>query len=177
MGSIDYDESGGVIFSGTSELQGRIRVFANNTAIGEQSVDASGRWFYRGSSIDRARMVALFSTILRREEGGYFLVTPHEKLRIEVEDAPCVVQLLEVSGTGDQQDLQFTDNAGNRFTVDREHKLWVEHSDDESRPYCIVRNNLTALLARPVYYQLADLITEVDSRSGVYSSGVFFPLD
>ena len=140
-------------------------------------IDASGRWFYRGSSIDRARMVALFSTILRREEGGYFLVTPHERLRIEVEDVPFVVQLLEVTGIGEQQNLQFTDNAGNRFTAGRDHKLWVEHNDDESRPYCIVRHNLAALLARPVYYQLADLMMEFDSRSGVYSDGVFFPLD
>ena len=140
-------------------------------------IDASGRWFYRGSSIDRARMVALFSTILRKEEISYFLVTPHEKLRIEVEDVPFVVQLLEISGSGEQQNLLFTDNAGNRFTADKQHKLWVEHNKDESRPYCIVRNNLAALLARPVYYQLADLITEQNSRTGVYSGGVFFPLD
>jgi len=44
MGAIDYDESGGVIFAGTSDLSGRVRVFANNTAIGEAAVDGRGRW-------------------------------------------------------------------------------------------------------------------------------------
>jgi hypothetical protein len=140
-------------------------------------IDSVGHWYYRGSRIERARMVALFSTILRLDGEDYYLVTPHEKLRVEVEDVPFVVQLMEVTGSGADQQLRFTDNTGNRFTAGSQNKLWIAHDDNESKPYCIVRDNLAALLARPVYYQLADLIVEVDSQNGVYSDGVFFPLE
>ena len=140
-------------------------------------IDSVGHWYYRGSRIERARMVALFSTILRRESDNYYLITPHEKLRVVVEDVPFVVQLMEVTGRGTAQQLRFTDNTGNRFTAGSQNKLWIAHGDNESKPYCIVRDNLAALLSRPVYYQLADLIVRVNSQIGVYSDGVFFPLD
>ncbi len=140
-------------------------------------IDSAGRWHYRGSEIERARMVALFSTILRLDGDDYFLVTPQEKLRVDVEDVPFVVQLMEVTGSGADQRLSFTDNTGNRFTAGSENRLWVEHDANESKPYCIVRENLAALLARPVYYQLAELIVDVNTQSGVYSDSVFFPLE
>ena len=142
----------------------------------DMRIDAGGRWFYQGSPIERPRMVALFSTILRRDGDEYFLVTPVEKLRITVEDVPFVVQLMEVTGADTDQRLHFTDNVGNQFLAGPDHRLWIEHSKDESRPYVIVRDNLAALLSRPVYYQLAELISERDGRAGVYSDGEFFLL-
>ncbi len=142
----------------------------------DMRIDAAGRWFYNGSAIDRIRMVALFSTILRRDGEEYFLVTPVEKLKIVVEDVPFVAQLLEVSGSGRDQCLRFTDNVGNCFTADKDHRIWIDHQSNESRPYVIVRDNLAALLARPVYYQLAELIEDSVQGTGVYSGGAFFPL-
>lgn len=139
-------------------------------------IDDRGTWFYHGSAIERARMVALFSTILRKDDDDYFLVTPAEKLRIVVEDVPFVALLLEVAGVGDSQELRFTDNVGHQFIADKAHRVWVEHSQIESRPYVIVRDNLAALLARPVYYQLAELMVETGQGTGVYSCGEFFPL-
>lgn len=44
MGPIDYDDSGGVIFSGTTEEEGRVRIFAGPQQIGETRVGAGGRW-------------------------------------------------------------------------------------------------------------------------------------
>lgn len=142
----------------------------------DMRIDRAGRWHYNGSSIERARMVALFSTILRREGEGYCLVTPHEKLRIEVENVPFVAQLMSVSGTGKKQQLEFTDNVGNVFTAGEGHRLWMAPFADQSMPYVIVRDELPALLARPVYYQLAELITEENEVSGVWSGGKFFAL-
>jgi hypothetical protein len=139
-------------------------------------IDDRGTWYYHGSAIDRARMVALFSTLLTKEDGEYFLVTPVEKLRITVEDVPFVALLLEVSGSGDRQCLGFTDNVGNQFVAGRDHRIWIDHRTNESRPYVIVRDGLAALMARPVYYQLAELVVESAQGCGVVSDGVFFPL-
>lgn len=142
----------------------------------DMRIDRTGQWHYHGSTIERARMVALFSTILRRDGEDYFLVTPHEKLRIEVEHVPFVAQLMSVSGAGQAQQLEFTDNVGNVFTAGEEHRLWMAQFDGQTMPYIIVRDKLPALLSRPVYYQLAELITEKDQASGVWSGGVFFAL-
>lgn len=142
----------------------------------DMRIDRTGRWHYNGSSIERARMVALFSTILQREGDTYFLVTPHEKLRIEVENVPFVAQLMSVTGEGHAQQLEFTDNVGNVFSAGEGHKLWMGQFDGQSMPYIIVRDKLPALLSRPVYYQLAELICEEEQGSGVWGGGVFFPL-
>jgi len=142
------------------------------------NINRQGEWFYRGSKIERTRMVALFSTILLREDDSWFLVTPQEKLQITVEVAPFIAELMEVTGTGESQSLKFTDNTGNRFTADNDHHLWISYPDTgEPLPMVIVRRNLPALLCRAVYYQLAELMTEKDSVPGVWSEGVFFKLD
>jgi len=140
-------------------------------------IDRKGDWYYQGSPIERKRMVALFSTILWREENTYFLKTPSEKLEIEVDLAPFTAVLMDVTNEGESQSLTFTDNTGNRFTANNDLRLWMEKSDNnEPHPFVTVRRNLPALLSRAVYYQLADLIVEKDSAAGVWSDGVFFRL-
>lgn len=140
-------------------------------------IDRQGNWHYGGSKIERKRMVALFSTILWREKECYFLKTPYEKLKITVEIAPFIAVLLDVEGSGESQSLIFTDSTGNRFTADHEHKLWLsENATGEPVPLVIVRRDLPALLSRAVYYQLAELIVEHSNTVGVWSEGVFFPL-
>jgi len=141
-------------------------------------IDRLGDWYYHGSKIERKRMVALFSTILWREQDSYFLKTPQEKLAIEVEVAPFIAVLLDVEGEGESQSLCFTDNTGNRFKADSNHNLWLTESEaGEPEPLVIVRRDLPALLSRAVYYQLAELIVEYNNAAGVWSEGVFFPLD
>jgi len=139
-------------------------------------IDRGGAWYYDGSKIERQRMVALFSTVLRREGDQYFLVTPAEKLQIEVEDAPFIALLLEVTGQGDTQQLNFTDNCGNQFTADQDHPVWMAEKSGEQLPYVVVRENLPAIIARSVYYQLADLVDDRDGVLGVWSAGHFFAL-
>src|SRR6188768_1323819 len=72
-----------------------------------------GTWYHEGSPIGRPAMVRLFSTILRREpDGGFVLVTPAEKLDIEVEDAPFVAVELKSEGEGRDRSLAFRLNTG-----------------------------------------------------------------
>jgi hypothetical protein len=136
-----------------------------------------GTWFHEGSPIGRAAMVRLFSTILRREpDGGYVLVTPVEKLDIEVEDAPFVAVELRAEGAGEAARLAFRLNTGDLLTAGPAHPLRFEADGDTLRPYLHVRAGLEALVARPVWYELAERALESDPP-GLWSDGAFFPLD
>jgi hypothetical protein len=134
-----------------------------------------GTWFHEGSPIVRPAMVRLFSTILRREpDGGFVLVTPVEKLDIEVEDAPFVAVELKTEGSGEQRSLAFRLNTGDLVVAGENHPLRLI----EGHPYIEVRKGLDALVARPVYYELANLaLAEGSDPAGLWSCGRFFPLD
>lgn len=148
----------------------------------EMRIAADGTWFHQGSPIGRKEMVRLFSTILRREPDGCFvLVTPVEKLSIAVEDAPFIAVELASEGTGPDRRLAFRLNTGDLVMADAEHPLTVRGSADEPRPYVHVRGGLEALIARTVYYELARLAIDEqqspDEPPGLWSCGVHFTLE
>ena len=138
-----------------------------------------GTWFHEGSPIGRPAMVRLFSTILRREPDGRFvLVTPVEKLDIEVEDAPFVAVELKAEGEGEGRTLAFRLNTGDLVVAGAAHPLRFAEASDGPHPYVEVRSGLQALVARPVYYELANLALAEGARpAGLWSGGVFFPLE
>lgn len=148
----------------------------------DMRIARDGTWFYRGSPINRLSLVKLFASVLRREaDGGYWLVTPAERGRVTVEDAPFVAVELDKQGTGHDQRLIFRTNLDEIVTAGPDHPLRVETAADGTpAPYLLVRPGLEALIARPVFYELADLgeAAEIggDSRFGVWSEGVFFEL-
>jgi len=140
-------------------------------------IKPDGRWVHEGGTISREALVRLFSTILRRDPDGFCLVTPVEKLRITVEDAPFVA--VRVDRRGD--DLTFTTNVGDEVTAGPENALRVEiAADGEPRPYLHVRRGLEALISRPVFYELVDLAEERATPNGmelgVRSGGMWFAL-
>ena len=145
----------------------------------EMRIARDGTWFHQGSPIGRQTMVRLFSTILRREEDGRdVLVTPVEKLDIVVEDAPFVAVEMKVSGEGKAATLTFRLNTGDLVTADADHALRFEPREDGPRPYLHVRAGLDAVVARAVYYDLAQrAIDGGDVPPGVWSAGLFFPLE
>lgn len=122
-----------------------------------------GRWYHEGSVIRREAIVRVFSTILRREGEDYFLVTPAEKLRIVVEDAPFVAVSLEQVDDCGTPKLVFTTNVGTTVVAGERHPLRVETdaATGEPSPYLHVRDNLEALLARNVFYELVELAEPV----------------
>lgn len=144
----------------------------------EMRIARDGTWFHQGSPIGRAAMVQLFSTILRREpDGGYVLVTPAEKLDIEVEDAPFVAVEMKAAGEGRDACLAFRLNTGDLVTAGPGHALRFAETDDGPRPYLHVRGGMEALVARSVYYDLADrAIAGEEAAPGVWSDGAFFLL-
>lgn len=148
----------------------------------DMSIARDGTWFYQGTPIKRMRLVRLFASVLLRDEAGdYWLKTPVEKARISVEDAPFVAVELRVEGDGPDQRLLFRTNLDEEVAAGPEHPLRVEEDAEsgEPSPYVTVRDGLEALIARPVFYELADLaVPDEDDpdRLGVWSAGVFFPL-
>jgi len=144
----------------------------------EMRIAADGSWYHQGAPIGRAAMVRLFSTILRREpDGGYVLVTPVEKLDIAVEDAPFVAVELKSEGEGEARTLAFRLNTGDLVVAGPGHGLRFENRDDGPHPYLEVRAGLEALIARPVYYELAELALAGGDPPGLWSGGAFFPMD
>jgi hypothetical protein len=140
-------------------------------------IKPDGRWVHEGATISREALVRLFSTVLRKDPDGFHLVTPVEKMRITVEDAPFVAVRVDREGA----DLRFLTNVGDEVVAGPEHAIRVETAaDGEPRPYLHVRRGLEALIARPVFYELAELAAERDTpegpRLGVASNGAWFPV-
>ncbi len=143
-------------------------------------IKADGMWFHEGAPIQRAKLVRLFSTILRCEGGEHFLVTPAEKLKITVEDSPFLAVAMKTEGEGAGRRLSFTTNLGDVANLGPDHGLEFRNSPSRDwAPYIDVRRGLAARIARSVYY---DLVALAEGRQmeggevyGVWSRGVFFP--
>ena len=144
----------------------------------DMRIARDGTWSHQGSPIGRTEMVRLFSSILRREgDGSYVLVTPVEKLDIAVEDAPFVAVEMKAEGSGDAARLAFRLNTGELVTAGAAHPLRFAGGEDGPRPYLHVRGGLEALVARPVYYELAErAIADDGAAPGVWSDGAFFAI-
>jgi uncharacterized protein len=137
-----------------------------------------GTWFHEGSPIGRHNLVRLFSSVLRREpDGNFVLVTPAEKLDIDVEDAPFTAVELKAEGAGRERSLAFRLNTGDLVVAGSDHPLRFAEKEDGPHPYLLVRLGLEALVARAVYYELANLALEEGGEPiGLWSGGAFFPV-
>ena len=137
-----------------------------------------GTWYHEGEPIRRPAMVRLFSTILRREpDGRHVLVTPAEKLDIDVDTTAFRAVELHSEGSGRGRRIALGLDSGDAVIVGAEHSLRIAESDSGPSPRVLVRHGLEAELARPVYYELAELaLSEGGDPPGLWSDGVYFPL-
>ncbi|KIQ68407.1 DUF1285 domain-containing protein [Wenxinia marina] len=144
----------------------------------DMRIARDGTWCYLGTPIGREGLVRLFSSIIRKDGDDYFLVTPVEKVGIQVEDAPFVAVDFEPVPDG----LQFMTNVGDRVVAGPDHPIRVvrDAATGEPSPYVLVRHNLEALIDRKSFYRLVDLgeVRPHDGADwfGVVSGGVFFPI-
>ena len=125
----------------------------------DMTISKSGKWYYMGSEIKRPAMVKLFSGILRLDsDNSYYLVTPVEKVRIQVEDAPFVAVAITKEQSEGMNTVTFRTNLNDEIVLSKENPLSIEiKKNDEPSPYITVRNNLRALISRSVFYELVDL--------------------
>jgi hypothetical protein len=137
-----------------------------------------GTWFYLGTPFGRLELVKLFSSILKLEDGKYFLVTPVEKVGITVDDAPFVAVDFEASGTGPEQVLTFETNVGDFAVAGPENIIRVVRNPDtgEPSPYIMIRAGLEALIDRKSFYRLVDIGAHHQGWFGLWSSGQFFSI-
>jgi hypothetical protein len=136
-----------------------------------------GTWYHEGAPIRRAALVRLFSSVLRREpDGSHVLVTPVEKLDIEVESTAFRAIAMSVEGQGQAQRIAFALDSGDAVILGPEHPLHVADNADGLSPRILVRHGLEAELTRPVYYELVELGLAT-SPPGVWSQSIFFSLE
>jgi hypothetical protein len=145
-------------------------------------IQRDGAWRHEGALISREALVRLFSTVLRKDPDGYWLVTPVEKMKITVEDAPFVAVRVDRAKNEDGgEDLTFLTNVGDEVTAGPDNPIRVETGlDGEPRPYVHVRRGLEALINRPVFYELVEMAEERATpegpQLGVASQGAWFPV-
>ena len=145
------------------------------------TIKRDGTWWFQDEPMTREATIQLFSKILLKEDEHYYLVSPAEKMRLEVEVLPFVIRLMDVQGEGEQQRIIFSSNVGDTFEVSEEHPIRMVKSDaGDLLPVVRVRRNLDALISRQVYYELAEVMQECPDHSGhfgVWSCGRFFTLE
>jgi hypothetical protein len=145
-------------------------------------IKRNGLWFHEGTPIGREALVRLFSTVLRKDEDGIYLVTPVEKMKITVEDAPFVaVRVDRAKNEAGGEALKFLTNVGDVVEAGPDNQIRVEMDPNgEPHPYLHVRRGLEALIARPVFYELVEMAQERETADGpqlgVSSNGAWFPV-
>jgi len=151
----------------------------DNEGESEMRIAADGVWYHQGSKIERPAMVRAFSTLLRKEQdGSYALVTPFQKLQIEVEDAPFVAVEVESENSGKERTMAFRLNTDHLVMAGADNVIRFPRGEEKPQPYLHVRGGLHAVLARPVYYQLAQYALDDDLQPfGLWSNGAFFPIE
>ena len=148
----------------------------------DMRIATDGTWFYLGTPIGRPALVRLFASVIKREEGRYFLVTPVEKVGIRVEDAPFLAVEMEIENRGPKQSLIFRTNVDDVVRCDADHRLRFEPEADTGglRPYLHVRRDLWAKVTRALFFDLVAIgeVREVGGERmfGVASSGEFFAM-
>ena len=142
-------------------------------------IDRNGTWYHDGTPIRRPAMVRLFATVLRREpDGRHVLVTPVEKLDIDVESTAFRAIDMRVEGSGAEQRIAFALDSGDAVILGPEHPLRIIDTPGGPSPRLLVRHGLEAELTRALYYELAErALAGGEQPAGVWSNGAFFPLE
>lgn len=131
-------------------------------------IDKDGMWWHEGGAIKREKLMRLFSTILKKEGDSYYLVTPVEKWRIQVEDLPFMVVLSDINEMASGIEIDLITSAGDEIRLSASHFIEL---DDNLNPMIEVRDGLYARLNRNVYYELANLAQEVAGGFSFQSNG------
>lgn len=152
----------------------------------DMRIAADGTWYYMKTPIGRPPLVKLFSSVLKREDGRYFLVTPVEKIGIVVDDAPFAAVEMRVEGEGRGRRISFRTQVDEWVEVGDEHPLRFEKEEgtDGVKPYIHVRRDLWARVSRALFHDLASIgeieAVEADGNRadwfGLFVGGRFYPM-
>ena len=143
-------------------------------------IRSDGVWLYQGNPIGRMPLVKLFASVLRKDEDGkHYLVTPAEKVDVDVEDAPFLAVEMQVEGGAHHQRLIFRTNVDDVVEAGPDHpiRFEIDPRSEGLKPYVLVRGRLEALVTRALYYDLVELAVPEQGRGlGLWSGGAFFAM-
>lgn len=146
--------------------------------VADFEIRADGSWWHEGGRITREPLVRLFASILRKDPDGVYLVTPGEKVKVRIEDAPFLAVRADQVEAGGGPAVALTTNLGDTVLLGPDHPLRIEMRDTgEPRPYVEVRRGLEARILRAPFYEMCGWAERRGERWGVASMGAFFPLD
>lgn len=122
---------------------------------------ANGEWWHEGQLIKRQALLDLFSKVLWKEDGKFYLKTPVEQIEIEVEDEPLLINQVDQVEIEGKRYLQLTTSNQDVVIVDERHPVFMraypnEAGEDELRPYVHVRFGMNALIQRQSFYHLVN---------------------
>ena len=120
-------------------------------------VKANGEWWHEGQLIKRQALVDLFSSVLWKEQGKFYLKTPVEQIEIQVEDEPLFINQVDVVEIGQQNYIQLTSTHKDIVIVDAKHPIFMREYAGELRPYVHVRFGINALIQRAAFLHLVEL--------------------
>ncbi len=180
MASRDFDQSGhtGAFSDGLSDGERSGSLLGGKTDI---RIGRDGTWYYHGSPITRKPLVKLFASVLQRDSsGGHWLVTPVERVRVAVDDAPFVAVAMTASGVGERRRLRFRTNLDHEIEAGSGRRIRVatNRENGQPSPYIEMEGGLEALIARSIFYDLVDLAEEDDDSGllSIWSNGARFVL-
>ena len=129
-------------------------------------VKANGEWWHEGQLIKRQSMIDLFSTVLWKEGGKFYLKTPVEQIEIEVEDEPLFVNSVEQIQLEGLNYIQLSTTTQDVVIVDQEHPIFMREFDGELRPYVHVRFGINALIQRASFFHLVEMGELMENQQG-----------
>ena len=105
------------------------------------------------------------------------LVTPVEKLEIDVERTAFRATEMQCEGHGTDRRIAFKLDSGDAVIAGAANPITLVETVEGPSPRVAVRHGLEAELSRSIYYELAEIaLEESGNPPGVWSCGTFFPL-
>ena len=127
---------------------------------------ANGEWWHDGQLIKRQPLIDLFSTVLWKEDGKFYLKTPVEQIEIQVEDEPLFINQVDTLELENKSYIQFTTTTQDVIVVDDEHPIFMREYQGELRPYVHVRFGINALIQRAAFFHLVEMGELLENEKG-----------
>jgi uncharacterized protein len=131
----------------------------------EMQIQRNGVWLHQGKPFVRQALVKLFASILKKESDQYFLVTPVEKLIIDVKFTPFVIVDCQKIGN----EIRLISNLGESIVLDNSHNLYKKQKQPTIAICTDIRRNLEAAFNSSSLQQLFELATSEEDRTMIYS--------
>ena len=142
-------------------------------------IKSNGEWLYQNSLIKKEALIKLFASVLISDgKGNFYLETPAEKGKIEVEDTPFVIINFGIKGLNKNQEIIFKTNIGEEIILSKKNPLFYKKSKKNFIPYINIRKNINAKILRTVYYQLIHKFVNKNTKNKlkIKSKGYEFTL-